>query len=69
MKILLALFSAVCFGCSQTGTAQKLQSHIASAQTSSAQTGQRIKSVRSRLDTIDYKGSRAQELLNKGVDQ
>lgn len=68
MKYIIPI--ALCLiGCQQTGSAPKLQSHLASAKTSTTQTGQHITSIKGHLDTADYKGSRAQKLLNEGVDQ
>lgn len=69
MKHIYLLLSAFyLIGCQQTGSAPKLQSHLASAQNSSAKTGQHINSIKTHLDTADYKGSRARQLLDKGVE-
>jgi len=63
------LFIWMFSGCQGTGSAPKLQSHLASAQTSTSQTDAKIRSTRSHLDRIDYKSSRALDLLNKGVER
>ncbi len=70
MRILgIILIGFVIASCQQTGSAPKLQSHLAAAQNSSQQTGQHIQSIKGHLDTADYKGSRAQKVLNEGVNQ
>lgn len=68
--ILFALYAllGLC-SCQQTGSAQKLQSHLASAQTGNTKQGEHIKSIKTHLDTADYKGSRAKKLLDEGVDR
>ncbi len=71
MKNLFGIIVAgfVTASCAQTGSAPKLQSHLAAARTSSDQTAQHIQGVKSHLETADYKGSRAKKLLDQGVDQ
>ena len=69
-SVIGAVFAIWMFsGCQTTGNAPKLQSHLASAQTSTTQTGQHINAIKGHLDRADYKSSRALDLLNKGVDQ
>ncbi len=48
---------------------EELQSHLASAKTNSQQTATHIQGTKGHLETADFKGGRAQKLLNEGVDR
>jgi hypothetical protein len=52
--------------CASKPDPTKLKGHLNEAAVASNQTGQHISHVRTRLETIDYKSSRAKELLDKG---
>jgi outer membrane lipoprotein-sorting protein len=65
----LVLIPFTAFACQQTGSAPKLQSHLAAAKTSSAQTQTHVESIKTHLDTADYKGSRAKKLLDQGIEK
>lgn len=67
--IYFALIPFTAYACQQTGSAPKLQSHLAAAKTSTADTAKHQESVKGHLDTIDYKGSRAKKLLDQGVER
>lgn len=68
MRYILAVVMLAMCACQQ-GSAPKLQADLAAAQAGAAATGQHIQGIKGHLDTADYKGSRAQKLLDQGVDQ
>jgi hypothetical protein len=69
MKTLLSLAAIFLCACADTGSAPRLQAHLAAAQTGATRTGQKIKSAKSHLDTSDYKETKAKGILNQGVER
>lgn len=61
--------SAFLCACQQTGSAPKLQAHLAAAKTSATETTRHVESVKNSIERIDYKAGRAKKLLDEGFDK
>lgn len=68
--VVLLSASALSLGCKAKSTSyDRLQAHISKAGTASNETTKHINDFKSTADTIDYKASRANKLLNQGVER